>query len=71
MLIGFETAVCRSAEITNNPHFVIENEEDVKRIEESFKRMDEHTKDFQALVAIHHPLGVLMQFFAARSCVEN
>ena len=26
---------------------IIENEEDAKKIEESFKRMDEYTKDFQ------------------------
>jgi hypothetical protein len=28
---------------------IIENEEDAKKIEESFKRMDEYTKDFQVL----------------------
>ena len=31
---------------------IIENEEDSKKIEGSFKRMDEYTKDFQVLVAI-------------------
>jgi hypothetical protein len=31
---------------------IIENEEDAKKIEESFKRMDEHTKDFQVPLAI-------------------
>ena len=31
---------------------IIENKEDAKEIEESFRRMDEHTKDFQVLAAI-------------------
>jgi hypothetical protein len=31
---------------------IIENEEDAKKIEESFKLMDEYTKDFQVLVAV-------------------
>jgi hypothetical protein len=31
---------------------IIENEEDAKKIEGSFKRMDEYTKDFQVLVAV-------------------
>jgi hypothetical protein len=29
-----------------------EDKEDAKKIEESFKRLDEHTKVFQVLVAI-------------------
>ena len=31
---------------------ILENVEDAKKIEESFKRMDEHTKNFQVHVAI-------------------
>ena len=31
---------------------IIENEADAKKIEGSFKRLDEHTKDFQVLVDI-------------------
>jgi hypothetical protein len=31
---------------------ILENEEDTNKIEESFKRMDEHTKNFQVRVAI-------------------
>jgi hypothetical protein len=31
---------------------ILENEEDAKKIEESFKCMDEHTKNFQVRVAI-------------------
>jgi len=31
---------------------ILENEEDASKIEESFKRMDEHTKNFQVRVAI-------------------
>ena len=29
---------------------IIENEEDAKKIEESFKRLDEYTKNFQVLL---------------------
>ena len=38
---------------------IIENEEDAKKIEESFKRIDEYTKDFQVLVAVYRAIGML------------
>jgi len=50
---------------------ILENEEDAKKIEESFKRMDEHTKNFQVRVAIYEPMGMLMQSSSARNCAEH
>jgi hypothetical protein len=50
---------------------IIENEEDAKKIEGSFKRMDEYTKNFQVLVAICKHMGVLMQSSSARNHVED
>jgi hypothetical protein len=49
----------------------LENEEDAKKIEESFKRMDEHTKNFQVRVTIYEPMGMLMQFSSARNFAEH
>ena len=46
---------------------ILENQEDAKKVEESFKRMDEHTKNFQVRVAIYEPMGILMQSFSARN----
>jgi hypothetical protein len=50
---------------------IIENEEDSKKIEGSFKRIDEYTKDFQVIVTIQEPLIMLMQSSSARNCVED
>jgi L-fucose isomerase-like protein len=44
---------------------ILENEEDAKKIEESFKRMDEHTKNFHVRATIYEHMPVLMQSFSA------
>jgi hypothetical protein len=46
---------------------ILENEEDAKKIEENFKCMDEHTKNFQVRVAYY----MLMQSSSARNCAEH
>ena len=48
-----------------------EDNRKMKKIGESFKRMDEHTKDFQVLATIKGPLGVLTQSSSARNYVED
>jgi hypothetical protein len=50
---------------------ILENEEDANKIEESFKRMDEHTKNFQVRVAILESMGMLMQSSSAPNFVED
>jgi hypothetical protein len=48
---------------------MLENQEDAKKVEESFKCMDEHTKNFQVRVAIHEPMSVLNAIFlSSKSC---
>jgi hypothetical protein len=37
---------------------ILENEEDAKKIEESFKRIDEYTKIFEVRVAIYELIAV-------------
>lgn len=52
---------------------ILENEEDAKKVEESFKRMDEHTKNFHVCVTCGHlePTDMLMQSSPAWNCVED
>jgi hypothetical protein len=51
---------------------IIENEEDVKKIEESFKRMDEYTKNFQVSWPSKNLwASMLMQSSLARNFVED
>ena len=50
---------------------ILENEEDAKKVENSFQRMDEYTKNFQVRVAIYEHMRMLMQSSSARNCAEH
>ena len=50
---------------------IIENEEDAKKIEASFKRMDEYTKNFQVSWPSKDLIGMLIQSSVARNYVKD
>ena len=50
---------------------ILENEEDAKKIEASFKRMDEYTKNFQVSWPSKDLIGMLIQSSVARNYVKD
>jgi hypothetical protein len=50
---------------------ILESQEDARKVQDSFKRIDEHTKNFQVRVVINEPMTILMQSSTARNFAEH